>query len=518
MQSKPVHSETDERYAALLSNAGAIRALASAVEGTIGPKGLDTMLVDRYGDVLITNAGVTILEKMDVSHPAAMMLIKVAKAQQEEIGDGTTTATLVASALISAGVEQVLRGVPVARVIEGIRYGLQEAMALLEAQARPLSSLEGDRLLQIAMVAGREHRDIAELIVEAARLIGEEKLKESSFRLAETISARSNIENEVFLGVVIEKERLSRDMPLCLERPEILVLDDALEPEELSSEAQGTESGFAHFLELQQEFRSQIRKLVEMQVKVVLCEKNVDALAEEILSDAGVLVVSRVPLKSLRRVADHTGARMLKRSGLKRAPEELRRAFGHAERVEQIERYAHIRVTGGAGNAMATVLVGAATSEVVGERERIAKDAASSVQAAVKGGIVPGGGAIELYLSREVAKLRDRVKGMSSYGVDCVSEALKRPFAQIVTNAGYNPLEKVEEAAAAQAESRSDSLAIDCDSGQVCDMLELGVIDPARVKIHALKAAGEIAEAILRIETIIKKRDDVPQMDTGGPM
>ena len=510
MPTKSMNSEADERYAALLSNAGAIRALASAVEGTIGPKGLDTMLVDRYGDVLITNAGVTILEKMDVNHPAAMMLIKVAKAQQEEIGDGTTTATLVASSLISAGVEQVLRGVPVARVIEGIRFGLQEAMALLQQQARPLVQLDSEQMVHIALVAGREHRDIADLVVEAARLIGENKLKDPSFRLAETISAKANIENEVFLGVVIDKERLNRDMPLRIDQPLILVLDDALEPEELSAEAQSTESGFAHFRELQQEFRQQIAKLITMGVKVILCEKNVDSYAEEVLCDAGIMVVSRVPLKPLRRVADHTGARMLKRSGLKRNAEDLLRALGKAQCIEQIDKYSHIRVTGGEGQAIATVLVGAATPEVVGERERIAKDAASSVQAAIKGGVVPGGGATELYLARQVSQIRDKTKGMASYGVDCVVEALKRPFAQIVTNAGFNPLEKVEEAAMAQTEQGTDTLAIDCDTGQVTDMFAAGILDPVQVKLHALKAAGEIAEAILRIETIIKKRDDVP--------
>lgn len=193
---------------------------------------------------------------------------------------------------------------------------------------------------------------------------------------------------------------------------------------------------------------------------------------------------------------------------MKKNLEEIQRNLGRAERAYCDEKLKHVRLMGGSGKPMATILVGAATEEVVGERERIAKDAASSVQAAVKQGIVPGGGAIELALSREVALIRDTHKGMSAYGVDAVVEALKRPLAQIVSNAGFNPLEKVEEAVAAQTATGKDSLAIDCDSGDVSDMWDRGVVDPALVKQHALKAAGEVAVAILRIDTIIKKREE----------
>ncbi|HQA60254.1 MAG TPA: TCP-1/cpn60 chaperonin family protein, partial [Tepidanaerobacteraceae bacterium] len=158
----------------------------------------------------------------------------------------------------------------------------------------------------------------------------------------------------------------------------------------------------------------------------------------------------------------------------------------------------------------ATVLVGAATDEIVGERERIAKDAASSLQAAVLYGMVPGGGAIEIAISRELEKERNKTKGMAAYGIDCVISALKKPLAQIVYNAGYNPLEKVEEAIYSQSEANKNSIGINCENGKAEDMVELGVVDPAQVKAYALKAAGEVSEAILRINTIIKKRDNMP--------
>lgn len=501
-------AEVDERLAALLTNANAVRAITAAVEGTIGPKGLDTMLVDRFGEVIITNDGVTILDKMDVNHPAAKMLINIAKAQQAEVGDGTTTATIMAGGLVSEGVGQVLRGVPVARVIEGIKQGISTAMDQVKARGRKVRDIDDPVLGNIAMIAGREHRDIAELVVAAAKLIGLEKLSEPNFKLSDIITAEEGAENEVFLGVIVDKERMNKDMPQEAKVATLLLVDDALEPEEIEDEALGTETGFKRYVELQEEFKLNVKKIVELGVKVVLVDRGVHDSAEEILTDAGIMVVQRVSTKDMRRAAEHSGARVIKRTGLKKEAADLQKYLGFAERVFEDEKLEQVRILGGKGKPMATILVGAATEEVVGERERIAKDAAASVQAAAKGGYVPGGGAVEIAVAREVEKSRENIKGMAAYGVDCVVNALKRPLAQIVENAGYNPLEKVEEVLAAQAAANSDSLGIDCDTGTVTDTLTCGVVDPVPVKLHAIKAAGEVAVAILRIDTIIKKKDE----------
>ncbi len=501
-------SEVDERLAALLTNANAVRAITAAVEGTIGPKGLDTMLVDRFGDVIITNDGVTILDKMDVNHPAAKMLINIAKAQQAEVGDGTTTATIMAGGLVSEGVNQVLRGVPIARVIEGIKFGVARALDAVKAKGRRVTDINDPILYNIAMIAGREYQDIADLVVKAARLIGVQKLSEPNFKLSDIITAEEGADNEVFMGVIVDKERMSQEMPIELSDVDILIIDDALEPEEMSDEALSTESGFKRYIELQDEFKANVHKIVDMGVKLVLVDRGVHDTAEEILTDAGIMVIQRVPAKDLRRAAEHVGARMLKRTGLKKEVTDIKKYIGHAEKVYEDEKLEQIRILGGQGKPMATILVGAATEEVVGERERIAKDAASSVQAAVKGGYVPGGGSIEIALAREVEKSRESLKGMAAYGLDCVVSALKRPLSQIVENAGYNPLEKVEEIIAAQIAQDSESLGIDCDTGEIADMLSLGVVDPVPVKLHAIKAAGEVSVAILRIDTIIKKKDE----------
>jgi chaperonin GroEL (HSP60 family) len=502
-------AEVNERMAALVSNANAIRAIASAIEGTLGPKGLDTMLVDKFGEVVITNDGVTILTMMEANHPAARMLINIAKAQQEEIGDGTTTATILAGSLVSNGVEQVSRGVPVARVIEGLRAGVAVGIEAMKKRASVVSDLRDPIVRQVALVAGRGHEDIAELVVKAADMVGMDKLLEKSFKFSDTIVAEEGADNQVFKGIIIRKERLNRQMPIELKDVRVLVIDDALEPEEIGDEAAlSTEAGFARYMELQNEFRANIQKIVETGVGLVLVDRGVSDAAEEILTDAGIMVVQRVLSKELRNAAEHTGAKMIKRNGLKKDSEQFIKFLGKAGRVFNDEKLEQVWIQDGQGKSMATVLVGAATSEVVGERERIAKDAAAAVQAAIRGGVVPGGGAVELAAAMEVEKTRSGMRGMSVYGVDCVVESLKKPMAQIVANAGFNQLEKLGDVISAQSESGNDSLAVDCDTGEIVDMSKKGIMDPLQVKVYALEAASEVAEAILRIDTIIKKRED----------
>ena len=509
MQQITSNAEVDERLAALMTNVNAIRSIAAAVAGTIGPKGLDTMLVDRFGSVVITNAGVTILDLMEVNHPAARMLINVAKAQHEAIGDGTTTATLLAGSLVASGVDQVIKGVPVPRVIEGLRLGIAAAILFFKEQARLVQDLADPVLRQVAMIAGREHQDIADLVVQAAGMIGMEKLQDENFKLRDTITAAVGAENSVFLGTIVGKERMSREMPDRLTDVQVLVIDDALEAETIEDEALATESGVNRYLELRREFAGNLQKIIDMGVGLVLVDRGIDDLAEEMFADAGIIAVQRVSSRELRRAAEHTGARVIKRTGLKKSPAELVKYLGRAAAVFEDEKLEQVRIIQGGGKPMATIQVGAATEEVVGERERIAKDAAAAVQIAVRGGVLPGGGAAELAAVHRVEGIRRQARGMAVYGTDCVLEALKKPFMQIVLNAGFNPLEKLGDVLAAQA-AGNFALSVDCESGEIVDMTAIGVFDPALVKIHALQAAGEVAEAILRIDTIIKmKAEDV---------
>lgn len=506
-QAKQATGEMEERQSALAINSHAVAAIAGAVEGTLGPKGLNCMLVDRLGDVTITNDGSTILDKIDVTHPAARMLINAAKAQETRVGDGTTTTTLLAATLVAAGAAHAARGVPVARLVEGMRAGVQAAVAAIEAQAQPVESLDDPLLAQASLIAGRGDEQLAELARSAARLVGMAKCREAGFRLSDLVVAREGAASEVFGGLIIDKERMNRQMPARLRPARILLVDDALEPEELEDDALGTEAGFAKYLEYKEQFRQSLARIVELGVNMVCAERAVGDLAEEVLTEAGVMVLRRVSARDLARLAEHTGARPVKRAGLAREPAKLRSCLGRAALVYQDDLLEHVRVVGGKGKHTATMLVGAATAQVREEHKRIAQDAASAVQQAIIGGVVAGGGAAELGALADVAKMRHGMRGMATFGVDCVLEALKRPISQIVANAGFNALEKVEEVIAAGQE-RPGRLGLDCDTGQVADMVALGVIDPTTVKVAALQTAGEVAQAILRINTIIRKRDE----------
>lgn len=513
---KLLNNEVDEKLQALLGNANAARIISQAIEGTIGPKGLDIMMVDSLGDVVISNDGVTILRLMAVNHPAARMIINAARAQQSEVGDGTTTATILAGALVAEGAGQVMKGVPVTQVIQGIKLGIDRSLELLRQKSRPVESVDDPSLLHVASIAGRGREDIARLIIAGAKIIGRGKMSETDFKFADAVIAQEAAENRVFMGTLISKEPVSREMPRSLSDVKILAIDDNLAPEDIDKEARGTESGFQYYLQNKKQYENNLQKICAMGVKMVIADRSIDDLAEQIFSDAGVVAIQRVSRKEMDKVCRNSGARKIKRSGLSRPAEVLNDYLGHAAGVQVNDKLGCTYLLEGKGEVLATIIIGAATAEVVDEKERIARDAASAVQAALQNGVVPGGGAIEVWIAGQLEEMARNLQGMASYGVLCVKEALLRPFACIAANAGFNPLEKMGDVIAGQKHQGEDDITIDCDRGGLINAFEQGIVDPALIKIHAIKAAGEVAVAILRINTIIKMKDG--EADTEGTL
>jgi len=347
-------SEVDEHLAALVGNAAAVAAVASTVQGTLGPKGLNCMLVDRYGDVTITNDGATILDKIDVSHPASRLLIQVARAQDREVGDGTTTATVLASALISAGVDRIRQGVPVTKVVEGLQAAMDVAREAIAESRVELSGIDDPLLQRAALIAGREDTELAGLTLQAAAAVPRDMLLLSdAFRLSDHTLAKEGAESQVITGLVIDKEPLNRQMPREVSPARILLIDDALEPETIEEEALRTEAGFQRYMELQAQFGDDIASLVLSCANVVFVRKGVAESAEETLTGAGVMVVRRALARDLARLAEHTGATVVKRTGLRRSPEDLGGCLGSAESVVYDQRLEHLRVSGGAGRPAA---------------------------------------------------------------------------------------------------------------------------------------------------------------------
>ncbi len=502
-----LNSEIDDKLQALLGNANAARLISQAIEGTIGPKGLDIMMIDSQGEVVISNDGVTILKLMAVNHPAARMIINTARSQQAEVGDGTTTATIIAGALISEGANQVIKGVPVTQVIQGIKLGIQRSVELIQKTSRRVSSIDDPMLWQVACIAGRGQEELAHLLVNGARIVGREKLLSPDYKFADAVIAREAANDMVFMGALLSKEPMNHEMPRSLDEVKIMVVDDALAPEEIDSEARSTEAGFEYYLQNKKRYEENLQKIAALDVKLVLADRSIDDLAEQVFTEAGIIAIQRVSRRELEKVCKHTGARKIKRSALNRPAEQLYNYLGRAKGVQVNEKRGYTCIYDGMGEALATVIIGAATEEVIDEKERIARDAASAIQAALQQGVVPGGGAIEIWVAKQLEELAQDLKGMTSYGVLCVKEALFRPFACIAANSGFNSLEKMGDVIAEQKQRGSDSIAIDCEQGTLVDVMEKGILDPTLVKIHAVQAAGEVAVAILRISTIIKMKD-----------
>jgi len=501
-------TEIDERWSALITNTSAVRAISSAIEGTIGPKGLDTLLVDKFGDIVVTNAGVTILEKMEVNHPAAKMLINLAQSQHKKIGDGTTTAVIMASAIIKEGVDKILKGVPPAKIITGIKLAGEKVIQLLDKYAQKLNSFNDPFFYKVAFIAGREKEEIAKLIVKLAQLIGEERLFKEEFKLVDHIIAKPYVESQVFEGIIISRSKINEEMPQKIKDVVVLCIYDELAPQNLQPEILKTEEGIRKFMELQESFRSNLSKLSSLGVNFIATARSIDPIAEEFMVEKGIMGVKRVSRRELESLARFTGARIVRCTTiLEKTVEELSGIIGFAEFIEEDKNLNFIKLKGGKGEKMATLIVGGATEEVIEEKERIAKDSASALQAAWQGGVVPGEGAVEFFIALKLEEFKRTLSDLSSAGVECVIEGLVSPIRQILNNAGFSPLEKSTLLARAQLESENPALGIDCDSGKIINLWEEGIVDPLPVKKCAFQTALEVACTILRINTIIKMQD-----------
>lgn len=504
-QSISESNEIDERISALFTNAAAVRAVASAVENTLGPKGLDTMLVDAAGNIIVTNAGLTILESMEVSHPAARMLISIARNQHRQAGDGTTTATVIAAALINEGLNYVIRGVPVGKIIKGIDIGIEEALRMIDERKSVIHDVSDPMLRCAVLIAGRENEDIADSVLALASSVPEDELKSRIFRLSDRIISQTGMQSSVIDGLAFKKRRISELMPACVNNARILVIDDSLMPEEISESAMRTEAGYAAYHEYRESFRRNLSKIIDAGVNVVVSSKSIDRYAEEMFSSAGIMGISRLYGKSFKDLLDFTGAKPVRRSFLDLPSEKIASCLGSAASAEELEEYGYMCFKGGKGKKLSTYITGAPTDEIAGEKERIAMDAAASLQSALRSGVVAGGGALEISLVPSLRSIREETGDLCAYGIDCVAEALKRPMSQIVTNAGFNALEKIEQVLAAQKKEPGD-WGIECDGGTLVDMKKIGVLDSAEIKMNAIRSAGEIARTILKINTIIKMR------------
>jgi archaeal chaperonin len=492
---------SEERLRVVRTNIAAVQVIVETVAGTLGPKGLDVLLVDDLGRIILTNDGIEILRQLDAQHPCARLVIQAIEAQETAVGDGTTTATVMAGALLESALLALQKGVPVNPILSGMAKAVLVAVQALEAMAQAVP-LESPLLLQTALIAARGDETLARLVVEGVRTLGPEKLKDPEFRLSSVLAPRLGQSSQLVAGTVLSKPALNPPLMSWEKAGGVLVIADALEPESLDPQALGTESGFNQYLAAQNRFREALQNLSGRGLIVLLAEKSIDPLALDVLNQLGILAFERVSRRDWQRICRFTGATPITRTAL---ASEMPSGKAHARYSGE---QARLLFTEGAGEPTVTLQVGAISDEVLAENVRVATDSCGAVQAALRMGIVAGGGAAEVACRPAVQELLEQTQTLERFGIQAVLEALSRPLEQMLSNAGYAPLEKIAQVLAQQQIEQNPHLGIDQETGNITDLWKLGIVDPTEVKTHALRVACEIAGRVLRIQTIVRKREE----------
>lgn len=499
-------------------NIMAARVIAQAVRTTLGPRGMDKMLVDNLGDVTITNDGVTILDEMDVEHPAAKMMVEIAKVQEDEVGDGTTTAVVLAGELLKQAEELLDQDIHATVIATGYRWAATKAQEILDSMAMSLAKDDEKTLKQIALTAmsskGSEMRGekLADLCVKAVRQIVEEsdgKIEADIDNIkVEKKSGGSSADSQLIQGLVLDKEVVHPGMPKRVEKAKIALLNLALEVKETETDAKINITDPEQLRSFLEEERHMLQEMVEQVkkagVNVVLCQKGIDDIVQHYLAKAGILAARRVKESDMEKLARATGGKIV--TNIK---DLMVKDLGLAALVEErkIAGEEMIFIEGCKDPKAVSLLVRGGTEHVVDEVERAAHDAISVVSAAVEDGkIVPGGGAPEIEVAKGLREYADTVGGREALAVDAFADAIEIIPRTLAENAGLDPIDKLVQLRAAHEKKDGKDIGIDVISGEVTNTLKFGIVEPLRVKTQAIKSASEVAEMILRIDDVIAAR------------
>ena len=495
-------------------NITAAKVIAEAVRSTLGPKGMDKMLVDSLGDVVITNDGVTILKEMDVEHPAAKMIIEVAKTQENEVGDGTTTAVVLAGELLKKAEELLDSDIHPTVIARGYRLAAEKAMEILDNVAIKIDINDEETLKKVAATAiTGKHAEyavnyLAELVVRAIKRVieerdGEIKVDEDSVKL-EKRHGGSIEDTELVEGIVIDKEVVHPSMPKRVKNAKIAVVKASLEVKETETDAEIRITDPEMLQKFVEQEEKMIKEMVESLTKVganiVFCQKGIDDLAQYYFAKAGVLAVRRVKQSDIEKIAKATGAKII--TDLRDVKSE---DLGEAEIVEEKlvgdEKMVFIR---GCKNPKAvTILLRGGTEHIVDEVERSITDAIKVVKAALESGVVvAGGGAPEIEVSLKLRQWAPTLGGREQLAAESFASALEVIPRSLAENAGLDPIDILVELKRAHEEGKVND-GINVFDGKVVNMTEVGVLEPLKVKKQAISSATEVAIMILRIDDVI---------------
>ena len=495
------------------------KVLAETVRTTLGPKGMDKMLVDGLGDIVVTNDGVTILKEMDIEHPAAKMLVEVAKTQEDEVGDGTTTAVIIAGELLKKSESLLDMDIHPTIIAMGYRQAAEKAQEILDNIS--IEDVGSDTLVKVAMTAmtgkGTEkaRESLAKLVVDAVQQVEEDGEVESDHIKIEKKDGATVDESTLVQGVIIDKERVHPGMPSKLTDGKIALINSAIEVKETEMDAEISITDPAQmqaFIEQEEQMiKDMVDKIADSGADVLFAQKGIDDLAQHYLSKAGVMAVRRVKKSDIEKLAKATGATVVSNLDDLSADD-----LGNAGKVTQkkISGEDMIFVEECREAKAVTLLVRGSTKHVVDEIERAIEDAIGVVSATIEDGkVVAGGGAPEIEMSKKLKDYAESISGREQLAVNAFAEALEIVPKTLAENAGLDSIDSLVDLRAAH--EKSPYMGLDVFDGEVTDMEKAGVIEPKRVKKQAIQSASEAAEMILRIDDVIASSGS-GEPDMGG--
>ncbi|MGQ4554784.1 thermosome subunit alpha [Halobellus sp. GM3] len=493
------------------SNIRAGKAVASAVRTTLGPRGMDKMLVDSSGDVVITNDGATILEEMDIEHPAAQMIVEVAQTQEESVGDGTTTAAVLTGELLIHAEDLLDDDLHPTVVVEGYNEAAQLAQEAIDERVLDVD-LDDDVLAAVAesSMTGKGTGDVtadvlADLVVRAVRAVrdGSGQFDDDVRVLTQTGASSSS--TELVEGVVVDKERVRDGMPRSVEDATVAIVNTKLDVREGEADTEYTISSVEQLEAAidaeESELRGYAEALADAGVDVVFCTKSIADRVADHLERAGVLAFESVKSSDAQALARATGAKQLGDVNDLEAED-----FGHADRIAT-RTFGDEELTfveGGDAAETVTILLRGGTEHVVDELERAINDAVDVTVAAIDaGGVVPGAGATEIAIAEHIRSAAASIEGRKQLAAEAFADAVEALPRTLATNAGMDPIDAVVKLRSTYDREGVAGIISEGRSGAVGDPIEAKIFDPAAVKRDAVTSATEAATMIVRIDDVI---------------
>jgi archaeal chaperonin len=512
------------------NNIAAARAIADAVRTTLGPRGMDKMLVDSMGDITITNDGVTILKEVDVEHPAAKMLVEVAKTQDQQCGDGTTTAVVLAGELLKRAEGLIEQNIHPTVITRGFQIAVQEGQRLLEKEIGiPVKATDDEVLVDCARTAmGSKgvygsRDELARIAVDAVKKIveqrGDRTIADVDQIKVEKRHGGTIGDTKLVDGIILDKERGHSRMPRDVKGAKIALLNSALEVKKTEIESKISIKNPAQIQSFLDEEDKTFRRMAE-QVKatganVVISQKGIDDVVLHYLAKEGIFAVKQVKESDILKLARATGAKVV--TGLK----ELTSAdLGSAAHVEEkkVGEDDMTFITGCQNPRSVSILIRGGTEHVTQEVERSLQDALKVVASVLEDGVVcPGGGATEIDLAVKLRKWAPSVGGREQLAVEAFAQALECIPWALAENGGFDSINTlIELRGAHEGAGANKNVGVNMADGKAADMWKLHVIEPLRVKRQALSSAVEVANMILRIDDVIASKKSAPSPPGGG--